>query len=62
MTQKKVLVHGYLARVWRVMMVKSAHGVTLVVVANVPARASRAVQFASTVMGTAAILRQDSDS
>ena len=61
MTQKKAPVRGHLARVWHVMMVTSAHGVTLVVVANVPVRPSRAIQIASTVMGTAAILRQDSD-
>ena len=43
-------------------MVTSAHGETLVVVANVSARPSSAIHFANTVMGTAAILRQDSDS
>ena len=62
MTQKKALVRGHLAKVGHVMMVTSAHGQTLVVVANVSARASSAIHFAKTVMGTDAILRQDSDS
>ena len=62
MTQKKALVRGHLAKVWHVMMVTSAHGETLVVVVNVSAHSSRAIHFANTVTGTAASLRQDSDS
>ena len=62
MTQEKALVRGHLAKVWHVMMVTSAHGVIHVVVANVPPHPSRVIHFANTVMGTAAILRQDSDS
>lgn len=44
------------------MMVTSAQGVTAVVKAYAPPPLLRAIQFASTVMGTAAVSKQDLDS
>ena len=62
MIQEKALVHGHLAKEGHVMMVTSAQRVTPAVVAYAPAPPLRAMQFASTVMGTAAVSKQDLDS
>ena len=44
------------------MMVTSVQGMTPAVEAYAPAPPLRAIQFASTVMGTAAVSKQDLDS
>lgn len=61
MTQGKAVVHGHLAKEWHVMMVTSVQGVTPAVEAYASAPPLRAIQFASTVMGTAAVSKQDLD-
>lgn len=62
MTQEKAVVHGQIAKECHVMMVKSVQGVTPAVEAYATAPPLRAIQFASTVMGTAAVSKQDLDS